>query len=236
VTYVKYGGVPVVSEEVLIDACPICGESALTGHEGQFSCVSCGTHVEQRRWLGVRPRDRFLFRVVGSDYANAEPDLTARPFTKAELAGLAESCYSDADLETIAAGDLSCLRSPSSQVAQVMFPQTRETCQLQINGLIRAEGPSLSDGTSKINGSANRRTLKKLDEGNLFVSDQRLILPSNTHTIIRIDRKLTGICTFSDAVAIQRKGEDKATYFLGFESRDASLLAAFLKGQLDHLR
>jgi hypothetical protein len=117
-----------------------------------------------------------------------------------------------------------------------MFPQTRESCQLQFNGLIRAEGPSLPNGTSKINGSVSRQTLKKLDEGNLFVSDQRLIFPSDTHTIIRIDRKLTGICTFLDAVALQRKGQDKAVYFLGFESRDAYLLAAFLRGQLDHLR
>jgi hypothetical protein len=225
-----------VSQEVLIDACPICGKSALAGQKGQFSCVSCGTQVEQSRWLGVRPRDRFFFRMVSSDYSNAEPDLVARPFTKTELAGLAGSCYSDADLGAIAAGDLTCVRPLTSQVAQLMFPQTRETCRLQINGLTRAEGPSLPNGASKINSSVSQQTLKKLDEGNLFVSDQRLIFPSDTHTIIRIDRKLTGICTFLDAVAIQRKGQDKATYFLGFESRDASLLAAFLSGQLGHLR
>ena len=223
-------------EEVLIDPCPVCGQSALTGYDGRFSCASCGSQVEQGRWLGVRTRDRFFFRAIGSDYGNIEPDLIARPFTKAELVGLADSCYSDADLETIAAGDFTCLRPPGSTVAQIMFPQARETCKLQVNGLIRAEGPSLSDGISRVNSPVDRRALKKLDEGNLFVSDQRLIFPSNTHAIIRIDRKLSGICTFSDAVAIQRKGEDRATYLLGFESRDVSLLTAFLQGQLDHLR
>lgn len=223
-------------EEVLIDSCPVCGQATLTSHDGGFSCASCGTQVEQGRWLGVRPRDRFFFRAIGFDYSNIEPDLLARPFTKAELARLADSCYSDAELETIAAGDFTCLRPPGSTIAQIMFPQARETCKLQVNGLTRAEGPLIPDGISRVNSPVDRRALKKLDEGNLFASDQRLIFPSNTHAIIRIDRKLTGIRTFSDAVAIQRKGEDKATYLQGFESRDVSLLTAFLQGQLDHLR
>jgi hypothetical protein len=116
-----------------------------------------------------------------------------------------------------------------------MFPQTHETCYLQINGLTRAEGPPLPDGARQIDKPANRRDLERLDQGNLFISDQRLIFPSSTHTTIRIDRKLTGLCSYADAVALQRKGEDKATYFLGFESRDALLVAAYLRGQLTHL-
>ena len=117
-----------------------------------------------------------------------------------------------------------------------MFPQSREVCHLQINGMTRAEGAPLPDGASKVSGPADRRALKILDERNLFVSDQRLTFPSNSHTIIRIDRRLTGTRTFSDAVAIQRKSEARATYFLGFESRDVSLFAAFLRGRLGHLR
>jgi hypothetical protein len=89
---------------------------------------------------------------------------------------------------------------------------------------------------SKIDRPVDRRALVLLDQGNLFISEQRLIFPSSTHTMIRIDRKLIGIHNFSDAVAVQRKGEDKATYFLGFETREALLVTAYLQGQLDHLR
>ena len=225
-----------MSEEVLIAPCPICGQSALAGHDGQYSCASCGTCVEQGRWLGIRPRDRFFFRAIGPEYRNAEPDLTARPFTKAKLAKLTDSCYSAADLAAIATGDLSRLHLPGSTVAQVLFPQTREACHVQVNGLTRAQGPSLPVGVSKIDRPANRHALALVDQGNLFISEQRLIFPSNTHTIIRIDRKLIGIHTFTDAVAVQRKGEDKATYFLGFETREALLVTAYLQGRLDHLR
>ena len=225
-----------MSEEVLIAPCPICGQSALAGHGGQYSCASCGTRVEQGRWLGIRPRDRFFFRAIGSDYRNAEPDLTARPFTKAKLAELAGSCYCDADLAAIATGDLSRLHPPVSTVAQVLFPQTREACHVQINDLTRAQGASLPVGVSKIDRPVDRRALVLLDQGNLFISEQRLIFPSGTHTMIRIDRKLIGVHTFTDAVAVQRKGEDKATYFLGFETREALLVTAYLQGRLDHLR
>jgi hypothetical protein len=225
-----------MTEEVLIAPCPICGQSALAGNDRQYSCTSCGTQVEQSQWLGVWPRNQFVFRAIGPDYRNAESELLARPFARAELAGLTGSCYTDADLEAIAAGDLSRLRPPSSTVAQVMFPQTHETCHVQINGLARAEGPSLPGGVNKVAGPADRRVLTMLDQGNLFISDQRLIFPSNTHTTIRIDRKLTGVRTFANAVAVQRKGENKATYFLGFESRSALLVTAYLQGRLDHLR
>ena len=225
-----------MSGEVLITPCPICGQSALSGDSHQYTCASCGTQVTQRRWLGVWRRKRFIFRTVGHDYRNAAPDLTARSFTEAELAGLAGSCYTDANLEAIAAGDLSRLHLPNSTIAQILFPHTSETCYVQVNDLTRAEGPSLPDGVSKEDGPANQRPLKKLDQGNLFISDLRLIFPSSTHTIIRIDRKLTGICAFSNAVAIQRKGEDTATYFLGLESRNVLLVTAYLQGRLDHLQ
>jgi hypothetical protein len=207
----------------------------MAGDAGGYTCAACGTQVEQSRWLGWS-RDRFLFGRVGSAYRNAKADLLARPFTKAQLADLAGSCYTDADLAAIAAGDLTRLRLPRSTVAQIMFPQTHETCYIQINSLLRAEGAPLPDGVSRVNAPADRRTLKILDQGNLFISDQRLIFPSSTHTTIRLDRKLSGACTFRDALAVQRKGEDLATYFLGLESRSAALIVAYLQGRLDHLR
>lgn len=222
-------------DEVLIEPCPICGQAALAGGAGWYTCAACDAQVGQSRWLGWW-RDRFLFRRVGPAYRNAEADLLKRTFTKAQLAELAGSCYTDDDLAAIASGDLHRLHPPRSPVAQIMFPQSRETCYVQANNLIRAEGASLSEGVSRFDTPVDRRALRLVDRGNLFISDQRLIFPSSTHTIIRLDRKLSGVGTFRDAVALQRKGEDFATYFLGLESRVVSLIAAYLRGRLDHLR
>ncbi len=223
-------------EEVLVEPCPICGQSPLLGDGRQYLCAACGTKVKQSRWLGIWPRNRFFFRAVGADYCNAEPDLIGRPFTQAALAGLTGTCYTDADLAAIAAGDLSRIRPPSSTLAQVLFPQSPETCHLIVNDLMRAQGPSLPDGVNRAHGPADRRILRILDRGNLFISDQRLIFPSDSHTTIRIDRKLTGVHSFTDAFAVQRKGEEKATYFLGCKARDVALILAYLQGRLDHLR
>lgn len=223
-------------EEVLLSPCPICGEAALAGSGYTYRCSYCGTEVRQQRWLGIRPRDQFLFTATGSNYTNLKDELLIRPFTKDQLAQLAGTCYTDADLAAIAAGELERLRRPGSTVAQIMFPQSRETCYIQVNGLTRAEGPPLPDGVDRIPGPVNRRILQVLDRGNLFISDQRLIFPSSTHTTIRIDRKLTAVRTFADTIAVQRKGEDKATYFLGTQPRHGSLIVAYLQGLLPHLR
>lgn len=225
-----------MSRSVLIDPCPICGQSPLVSDDRQYTCASCGTLVKQSAWLGVWPRNRFFFQTVGADYHNVQPDLLGRPFTRAELSRLSGTCYTDADLAAIAAGDLARLRPPRSTLAQVMFPQTHETCHLLLNRLVRAEGPSLPAGVDRVPSPADRRALRTLDQGNLFISDQRLIFPSSSHTTIRIDRKLTGIRTFTDAFAVQRKGEEKATYFLECGYRDAALVVAYLQGRLNHLR
>jgi hypothetical protein len=225
-----------VREEVLVGPCPICGQSPLRGDGRQYTCASCGTKVEQSRWLGVWSRNRFFFRAIGANYRNAEPDLVGRSFTQAELAKLAGTCYSDADLAAIAAGDFSRIRPPSSTVAQVLFPQSLETCHLLVNGLLRAQGPAIPDGVDRVHRPVDQRVLRTLDQGNLFISDQRLIFPSDSHTTIRVDRKLTGIRTFTNAFAVQRRGQEKATYFLGCKSREAALILAYLQGRLDHLR
>jgi endogenous inhibitor of DNA gyrase (YacG/DUF329 family) len=225
-----------VSQEVLVAPCPICGKAAMAGREARYVCPACGTQVEQRRWLGLQPRNQFFFRTIGAEYSNLEFDLKAHPFTREQIAELAGTCYTDDDLLALASGDLARLRPPSSTLAQIMFHQAREICYVQVNGLTRAQGPPLADDVKRTDERANRRVLQPLDEGNLFVSDQRLIFPSHTHTSIRIDRKLTGVRIFLDAIAVQRKSEDKATYFLGTEPRQASLIAAYLQGRLTHLR
>jgi hypothetical protein len=225
-----------VNGEVLMRPCPLCGEGALAGDAGTYACSSCGTRVGQRRWLSLWPRDSFFFQAIGQDYRNLEADLAERPFSVAQLAALAGTCYRDSQLEAIADGDLSHVRPPASTVAGIMFPQTHETCYIQVNGLTRAEGPPLPQGSQYTPQPVDRRTLRRLDRGNLFLSDQRLIFPSSTHTTIRIDRRLSGVHAFRDALAVQRQGEAQATYFLDMEPRHVSLVAAYLCGRLEHLR
>lgn len=225
-----------MSQEVLVDPCPVCGQSPLVGDSRQFTCSSCNSVVGRVLWLELLPRNRFTFRAIGADYRNAEPDLIGRSFTLADLAAITGTCYTEADLTAIAAGGLSRIRPPTSTVAHLIFEHTPEKCYIHVNNLIRAEGPPLPNGIDRVNEPDDRRGLTALDRGNLFISDQRLVFPSDTHTTIRLDRKLTGIRGFTDAFAIQRKGEDKATYFLGCGSRYAKLIVAYLQGRLDHLR
>ncbi len=225
-----------MSEEVLVDPCPICGQSPLAGNGRRYACPACKSEVERGRWLGLLPHNRFTFRAIGADYGNVETELLGRPFTAAELHNIAGTCYTDADLKAIAAGDLERVHPPTTTIAKLIFGHTHEKCYVQVNNLTRAEGPTLPNGVDSVNGPPDQRALTVLDRGNLFISNQRLVFPSDTHTTIHLDRKLTGVRSFTDAFAVQRKGEEKATYFLGCESRHARLIAAYLQGLLDHLR
>jgi hypothetical protein len=74
------------------------------------------------------------------------------------------------------------------------------------------------------------------DHGNLFGTDKHLVLPSDSFTFIRLDRKLGGVQAFNDGVAVQRTGEDFATYFVGCYPHEAALVAAFVLGKLPALR
>ena len=71
-----------------------------------------------------------------------------------------------------------------------MFPQSHETCYVQVNDLVRAEGPPLSEGVNRENNPSDRRDLTILDQGNLFISDQRLIFPSNPSWMNRRVRRM----------------------------------------------
>jgi len=225
-----------VSQEVLVDPCPICGQSPLTGDGRRYVCATCHSEVERERWLGILPRPRFVIRSLGTDYGNAEADLVGRRFTLEGLKAIGGTCYTDADLQAIAAGDLQRIRPPTSLVAHLIFEHMHEQCYIQLNRLTRAEGPPLPEGADRMAKAADPTTLQMLDRGNLFISNQRLVFSSDTHTTIRIDRKLTGVRGFTNAFAVQRKGEGQATYFLGCESRQVGLVLAYLQGRLDHLR
>jgi hypothetical protein len=70
----------------------------------------------------------------------------------------------------------------------------------------------------------------------LFCTNQRLVFPSDSFTFIRMDRKLVGIQAYNDGVAIQRKGEDYAIYFIGCYAHEAALVAAYVMAKLPALQ
>jgi hypothetical protein len=74
------------------------------------------------------------------------------------------------------------------------------------------------------------------DEGNLFCTDRRLVLPSNQFTFIRLDRKIATVQAFTDGLAVQRKEENFATYFVGCYAHEAALVVAYMLAKIPALR
>jgi hypothetical protein len=122
-------------------------------------------------------------------------------------------------------------------LAQVILEQLNEECFLQVNHLRRGHGVALAEGGHYWpEQPTSREGMTWQDRGNLFSTNQRLVFPSNTFTFIRLDRKLVGIQAFSDGVAVQRKGEDFATYFVGCYAHEAALVTAYVMGKLPALQ
>jgi hypothetical protein len=145
--------------------------------------------------------------------------------------------YTDAQLAQIASGSLEILRPVRTVLAQVILEQLNEVCYLQVNGLRRGHGKLLAEGSHyRPEQLLPREGLIWQDQGNLFCTNQRLVFPSNSFTFIRMDRKVTGIQAFTDGVAVQRKGEDYAIYFVGCYAHEAALVAAYVMGKLPALQ
>jgi hypothetical protein len=140
-------------------------------------------------------------------------------------------------LAAIAQGSLEILRPVQTVLAQVILEQLNEVCHLQVNGLRRGHGKPLAEGGQyQPQQAVPREGLTWQDQGNLFCTNQRLVFPSSSFTFIRMDRKLVGMQAFSDGVAVQRKGEDYATYFVGCYAHEAALVAAYVLGKLPALQ
>jgi hypothetical protein len=145
--------------------------------------------------------------------------------------------YTDQQLAAIAQGSLASLRPVRTVLAQVILEQLNEVCYLQVNGLRRGHGKPIAEaGHYQPEQAASREGMAWQDQGNLFCTNHRLVFPSNSFTFIRMDRKLVGVQAFIDGVAIQRKGEDFATYFVGCYAHEAALVAAYVMAKLPALQ
>ncbi|MFQ5613701.1 MAG: hypothetical protein ACE5H9_16375 [Anaerolineae bacterium] len=226
-----------MSEHSLSEICPICNQNSLAGSEGRYECPQCGLKIKQPPLLGFLRKERYKVVDLGDDYPLARAALQGKTFSEPELGMLRQHIYTDDELAAFAGGDLTALRPAEGTLAQVIVRQLRETCYIQINDLRRALGPALEAGAAyRPAAIVSRSGFRWQDRGNLFVTEQRLVFPSNTFTFIRMDRKLTGVRAFKDAIAVQRKGEDQATYFVGCAPHQAALAAAYVQGKLPQFR
>ena len=107
-------------------------------------------------------------------------------------------------------------------------------CMLtQVPGLRRGHGPVLGENSwyypeQKI----AQGGLEWQDEGNLFCTSQRLVLPSDRFTFIRLDRKVMAVQAYLDGVVLQRRGEAYATYFVGGYPHETALVAAYVMARI----
>ena len=221
----------------LFSSCPVCGKAPLSADENIYKCAHCGLTIKPKRKFFGRSPQKYTVTAIGDGYDIARRGIVGQKFTLPELALFSEQVYSDAELSEFAEGNLEHLTMPGSVLAQILLEQLRETCFLHVDDLRRAHGPALEPGGDRFpSEKISTAGLIWKDEGNLFLTNVRLVFPSNSFTFMRMGRKMVGLRAFENGVAIQMKGEDHATYFVGCKSHQAALIAAYIQGKVPALR
>ncbi len=226
-----------MSKDTLFSTCPVCAQEPLLWNGESYRCGHCGITLKQKAFLGFKFKDQYVTQAIGDDYSVARLGIASYVFTRSELENFSESVYSDQELAVFAEGNFDNLTMPSSTLAQILLEQLHETCYIQVKAMRQAHGPVLDAGGNWIpEGVAPTGSLIWQDKGNLFLTDARIIFPGNTFTFIRMNRKLVGLKTFENGFAVQRKGQDYATYFVGCQTHQAALIGAYIQGRIPTLR
>lgn len=229
-----------MAQETLYKECPLCTQGIVvgSGRGSPYRCTHCGLTLQQRSLLGLFKKGHYGVTDFGEgNYTLARQSLKGVALPPDALKITLGNVYTDAQLAAIAQGSLEIVRPVQTVLAQVILEQLNEVCHLQVNGLRRGHGKSLAEGGRYQPQQATpREGLTWQDQGNLFCTNQRLVFPSNSFTFIRMDRKLVGVQAFTDGVAVQRKGEDYAAYFVGCYAHEAALVAAYVLGKLPALQ
>ena len=226
--------------DILYQECPVCNQGAIVWNSttGLYGCAHCGLQLKDRSVLGFFRKGHYgVAGLAQDDYLLAAPALTNISLPAAKLKVTLGSVYPDAALARIAAGEIDAIRPVRTVLAQIILEQLKETCYIQVQGLRLNIGPALTGNSSyRPNSFVPRQNLEWQGQGNLFGTARHLVLPGDTFTFIRFDRKLSGVQAFVDGVAVQRHGEKHATYFVGCYPHEAALIAAFVMGQTPALR
>jgi ribosomal protein S27AE len=224
-----------VEQETLYEECPLCNEGQVVAADGAlYRCDQCDLTIKKRSLLGILRKNQFGIESLGQgNYSLAGQGLDKISLPPEQLKVVIGNIYDDQQLASIAGGSLEIVRPVRTILAEIILEQLKEICHIQVNGVRRAHGQPLPEGSSyRPEQGVPRQELEWQDQGNLFVTSKHLVLPSDSFTFLRLDRKLTGVRAFLDGVAVQRKGEDFATYFIDCPPHEAALVAAFVMGKL----
>ncbi len=229
-----------MENEILYRECPLCNQAevAFNQQTGQYHCDQCGLVVKDCSVLGLFKKGQYGVVSLGREnYTLAQSITGGVSLSPESLKILIGNIYTDAELAKLAAGNLDVIRPVRTVLAQIILEQLREECYFQVLGLRQGVGQPLVSGSHYLPEKATpRQNLEWQSRGNLFGTVKHLVLPGQKFTFVRLDRKLTAVQAFTDGVAVQRKGEEFATYFVGCQPHEAALIAAFVMGKLPQLR
>lgn len=229
-----------MAQDTLYNECPLCTQAAVVASGGgsTYRCSHCGLTLKERSLLGLFNKRHFAVTDFGQDdYDLARQSLKNVSLLPDPLKIVIGNVYTNSQLAAIASGSVDILRPVRTILAQVILEQLNEDCYIQVNGLRRGHGATLAEGgLYQPEQAVPRDGMTWQDKGNLFCTTHRLVFPSNSFTFIRMDRKIVGVRAFNDGVAVQRKGEDYATYFVGCYPHEAALVAAYVLAKLPALQ
>ena len=228
-----------MAQEILYKECPACSLAPVTWqHGGLYRCPQCGLAFKEHKRLGFFGKGRFVIVDFGAKKSLlAEKGLKEVALSPDAMRITIGNIYSEAQLAEIANGRVEVINPVKMVLAQIILEQLNEECYIHVPGLRRGRGPVLVERSwyypeQKI----SQQGIEWQDEGNLFCTSQRLVLPSDRFTFIRLDRKVQAVQAYLDGLALQRRGEDHATYFLGGYPHEAALVAAYAMARVPVLR
>ena len=228
-----------MAQEPLFKECPLCNQSPVgyQAEEKVYRCSQCGLTLEERAVLGFFNKGRFAVTDLGRQECTlAESYLKKTALPPDRLKIVVGNIYSEQELASIAQGELALIRPVRTVLAEIILEQLKESCYLQVNELQRGQGSPIDSSSFWPVEPVSRQQISWEDRGNLFCTNQRLVFPSDSFTFIRLDRKLAAVQAFTNGLAVQRKGEEFATYFIGCYPHEAALVAAYILGKLPELR
>ena len=228
-----------MTQETLYKECPLCAQSPVVARGGgEYSCESCGLTLKDRSVLGLFKKGQYGVEMLGHQtYGLADNALKDVSLASDPLKVAIGNVYTDQQLADIAAGDIDVIKPVQTILAQIILEQLREECFVNVNGVRRGRGKPLEgDSSYWPSNPVSESELTWLDEGNLFCTTNRLVLPSNQFTFIRLGRKISAVQAFTNGVAIQLKGDEFSTHFVGCYAHEAALVAAYVMGKVPLLR
>lgn len=226
-------------QETLFKECPLCEQAPVVlQSKGVYGCGQCGLTIVERSILGLFRKGYFSVTDLGQgDFSLAEQSLKTCRLTPDQLKVVIGNIYSNQQLSEIAQGSMDIIQPVKTILAQIILEQLNETCYINVKGLRRGHGPTLAEESwYQPTQMIPQQGMEWQDEGNLFCTTHRIVLPSNQFTFIRLDRKVVAVQAFTDGVAVQRKREAFATYFAGCFPHEAALVAAYTMAKVPMLR